>query len=211
MKTCNKCGETKPLFEFHKRKGVKDGHKGRCKACCKEYAAAWYQANKERVKEYSASYYQANRDRRNKAMIAHYQANKERYKEMHAAWREANKERYKEINAAWYAANKERHKETTEAWRKKNKGAVNATAAKRRAAKKQATPAWADLEEIKQIYNKAAEMNKYCIELGTDIRYHVDHVIPLQNDKVSGLHVPENLQIITSEENLRKNNNFEVN
>ena len=181
MKTCNKCGETKPLFEFHKDKLTKDGHKGNCKVCAREITAAWYEANKERKRETDA------------------------------AWRKNNKERTKEHAAAWRKNNKEHAREYGAAWKKTNKGAVNAAEAKRRAAKLQATTAWADLEEIKQIYNKAAEMNKYCTELGTDIRYHVDHIIPLQNDKVSGLHVPENLQIITSEENLRKNNNFEVN
>lgn len=181
VKTCNKCGDTKPLSEFYKSKQNKDGHHVVCKVCDKELSAAWYKANRERKNE------------------------------ANAAWYKANRERHKELIAAWRKANKERHKEASAAWRKANKGAVNATNAKRRATKKQATPKWADLDEIKQIYDKAAEMNKYCIELGTDIRYHVDHVIPLQNDKVSGLHVPENLQIITAEENMRKNNKFEVN
>ena len=33
MKTCTKCGETKPLTEFHKHKRNRDGRQGRCKPC----------------------------------------------------------------------------------------------------------------------------------------------------------------------------------
>ena len=33
MKTCAICGEDKPLSEFYKRKGSKDGHENLCKVC----------------------------------------------------------------------------------------------------------------------------------------------------------------------------------
>jgi hypothetical protein len=32
-KTCSKCGEDKPLTEFHKRTASRDGVQGRCKKC----------------------------------------------------------------------------------------------------------------------------------------------------------------------------------
>ena len=34
MKNCNKCGERKPLDDFHKSKLGKMGRKGQCKSCC---------------------------------------------------------------------------------------------------------------------------------------------------------------------------------
>jgi hypothetical protein len=34
MKDCNKCGELKPLEDFHKSKLGKMGRKGQCKECC---------------------------------------------------------------------------------------------------------------------------------------------------------------------------------
>jgi hypothetical protein len=38
--------------------------------------------------------------------------------------------------------------------------------------------------------------------------WHVDHVIPLQGKKVSGFHVPSNIQVIPASENVRKNASF---
>jgi len=66
--------------------------------------------------------------------------------------------------------------------------------AARRAQIANATPKWADLEKIKEIY-------KNC-----PVGYHVDHIIPLTNDLVCGLHVPDNLQYLPASENLKKGN-----
>ena len=63
--------------------------------------------------------------------------------------------------------------------------------------------AWADRDEINGIYKIAARMR----ERGEDV--HVDHVIPLKGRRVSGLHVPENLQIIPAAENLAKSNRWD--
>lgn len=60
----------------------------------------------------------------------------------------------------------------------------------------QATPAWADLLKIKEIYNNCP---KEC---------HVDHIIPLQGKNICGLHVENNLQYLTAEENRRKSNKY---
>lgn len=76
---------------------------------------------------------------------------------------------------------------------------------KRRAGKIQRTPPWADLDAMRAIYDEAARLTR---ETGKP--YHVDHVVPLQGKKVSGLHVPANLQILPASENIRKRNHFEV-
>ncbi len=72
---------------------------------------------------------------------------------------------------------------------------------KYRTRKLNAMPTWADQERIKHIYWMCNLITKI-----TGIEHHVDHIIPLQGEDVCGLHVPENLQILTAEENLRKGN-----
>ena len=67
-----------------------------------------------------------------------------------------------------------------------------------------ARPRWADMEKIKQIYAECRLLNEHCDE----IKYHVDHIIPIQGKNVCGLHVEYNLQVITAKNNLRKSNKF---
>jgi len=88
------------------------------------------------------------------------------------------------------------HMNSIEVWRDNNRGLVNSYDAKRRSAKLQRTPAWADLEAIKKIYAECPE------------GMHVDHIVPLQGELVSGLHVENNLQYLTPSENASKNNSF---
>jgi 5-methylcytosine-specific restriction endonuclease McrA len=67
-----------------------------------------------------------------------------------------------------------------------------------------ATPPWITKEQklqIRQMYIQAQKLTKM-----TGERYVVDHIIPLINDAVCGLHVPWNLRVMTQEENLKKSN-----
>lgn len=73
------------------------------------------------------------------------------------------------------------------------------------AKKKLATPIWANMTEIEQIYAHARRLS-----FETSIPHHVDHIVPIRGKKVSGLHIHTNLQILTATENLKKGNQFEA-
>lgn len=75
-------------------------------------------------------------------------------------------------------------------------------AKERREIMKYAKPEWRDNKKIKSIYEKCKKLN----ELAGFIKYHVDHIIPIKGREVCGLHWHENLQIMTAEENQRKQN-----
>jgi hypothetical protein len=91
-------------------------------------------------------------------------------------------------------------------YKRRNRGSVNYHNALRKRMVKMATPQWVNCEEIKAIYNKAAQISR---ESG--ISYHVDHIYPIKNKLLCGLNVPWNLQIIPATKNCSKKNkiNFE--
>lgn len=91
-KTCSKCGETKPLEEFHKSPSGADGYRGYCKECQKEKAKAYYKANKERHAASGKAWYEANKERRAAAARAWHEANPDAVK----TYRERNRERWPE-------------------------------------------------------------------------------------------------------------------
>jgi hypothetical protein len=70
---------------------------------------------------------------------------------------------------------------------------------------KNATPAWADKKSIKEIYQLAAKLTE-----STGIMHEVDHIVPLTNKLVCGLHVEHNLRVVTFEENRKKSNTFRI-
>lgn len=89
-------------------------------------------------------------------------------------------------------------------WRDSNKGKGAAHCKQRQAAKLQRTVPWADTDKIAELYQAAKAMDFF----NPCTKHHVDHVIPLQGDIVSGLHVHNNLQILTESENCSKGNSF---
>lgn len=102
--------------------------------------------------------------------------------------------RKKELNAEWYRRNREQRLADVAAYQKANPDKVNATAAKYIAARRRATPAWADRQAIDAFY------------AGCPPGMAVDHIVPLQGELVCGFHVEYNLQYLTRVENASKHN-----
>jgi Zn ribbon nucleic-acid-binding protein len=204
---------------------------GNCVACNKINAKQWKKNNKEKVAEHCKTYYQKNATglnekaknyhKDNKAKII---AQKKKYrlencdaeKQRGKNWRALNADKKRDADIAWRSQNLQKVRAYREKWRKENPEAEiqskrnwlqqnraysRASAARYRAQKKDAAPPWADMKKIQQIYNECLN-----ISMETSILHHVDHIVPLRNPKVCGLHVPWNLQIITARDNQKKGN-----
>ncbi len=83
-------------------------------------------------------------------------------------------------------------------YRRKNRRYIKAM---ERANKFGVVPKWARRDKIKTVYDKAN-----WLESITGIKYHVDHIVPLNGENVCGLHVWENLQILEVSLNCKKGN-----
>ena len=118
-------------------------------------------------------------------------------------WRKENPEKVKEQNRR---ANQGVNRRVTQkAYMNRNPGYKPAKDARRRARKLNASPVWANKEAIDFVYYAAACVGR--VYGGTP---HVDHIIPLCSDVVCGLHVHQNLQLLSPKDNTRKSNGFQI-
>ena len=92
LKECCKCGETKPVSEYHKNKTSADGLQYKCRSCEKKR----YQSDKEHILKVRKKHYEANKERKLEYRKKHYQANKERILKQQKKYHEANKEKISE-------------------------------------------------------------------------------------------------------------------
>ena len=150
-----------------------------------------------RSKEWKA----ANPERCSKTSMAWRKANPEKVKENKKRSNAANPESQKIRSRRWYEANKQKSFDAHYKWAKQNSDKLSASAARYRSKKLNATVAWADHDAISAFYREARNLTEM-----TGEPYHVDHIIPLQGENVSGLHVETNLQILHGSENQRKGN-----
>jgi len=193
--TCTKCNIEKPQGDFSRSKVKRNGRHSYCKECFTEYQHEHYLSNLDKIKEYRRQ-----PDFKAKAReyhIKYYADNKEnllaRRKE---AWHSNP-----EIQKKWRGDNRDKVLAYKKNYRLKNSGKVNAAAMKRIADRNGLTPPWVDLKEVEHFYITAKMM-----EEETGIKYHVDHIHPLNGDGFNGLHVPWNLQILEASDNLTKGN-----
>jgi len=185
MKICNRCKKEKDNEDFFKDCAKNDGLSTLCKAC-----------KKIQKKEYKATpFFKELKRAQGKR---HYRKHREELLEYRKEYYEANKEDWTKRFLKAYYNNKKKYADRAKKDRGKFPGRHRACTAKYRASKLQATPLWADLDKIKKIYEKAVLMEGM----------EVDHIIPLQNNLVCGLHCENNLQILPMVKNRSKGNKF---
>lgn len=161
---------------------------GACVPCAREYARAL----KARRKAERAKWPRPPRVPR-PLLGGAKQKRRKRTPEQLAREREHEKRKYADpVFAAEYRRRKAE-------WGRAHKAKRAAWASARRASVLQRTPAWADADAIRAVYERCGQVTR---ESG--VPHEVDHYYPLQGKSVSGLHVHENLQIIPARINRRK-------
>lgn len=176
MKICKRCSTLKEAEHFYKRSASKDGLTPLCKLC--HVVDCKQRASK-------------NPDAAAARARQWYVNNPERAKKARQSYRVANAEDVRQYKARW---------------RNDNRGKVRNYQARRRATKLGAIPIFRVDEELnsfalEEMYN----LSRLRTAL-TGVRWHVDHIVPLQSDLVCGLHWYANLRVITAKENQMKSN-----
>ena len=135
-----------------------------------------------------------------------YERNKQLTKDRARAWALSNPEKAADSKTKWRQDNLKIHNAINREWFANNKDKRASYQAKRKATILQRTPAWdPDAHLIIAKYQLAAMLSQ-----ASGIEHHVDHIIPLQGKKVSGLHTFANLRVIPGSDNVKKSNSFTV-
>lgn len=200
MKQCSDCKEFKELTEFYWYKGKYVKPYNFCKKCntirCIKYQKtekgklAKQKSDKNYYLNHKLEFQKRNQSDEHKNSVKKYRLSGKE-KETRKKWKKNNTEKVRRINSKW---------------RTKNKAHMNALFAKRRCNKLLRTPSWLTKDDFRFIglfYKESKRLTEV-----TGVKHHVDHIIPLQGENISGLHVPWNLQILTEQENKKKHNNF---
>ena len=195
MKICSKCKQENAISEFCKDRQKRDGLSSSCLDCRRPVCAAWEKGHPTRHRKWQ----KANGDKCRAATAKWRKANLEVARANGRALERANPKRHEK----WNAANEDKVKAYDKKWKDANPAKCRAHTAKRRAAKKQAMPIWANKEAILAKYEEAQQLSRT-----TGTKYHVDHQVPLQHPLVCGLHVEHNLEAITAKQNCTKRNKF---
>lgn len=188
-KHCSKCFILKDFSLFANDKHKKSGLTSSCRECRSLATNRWRKENPEKDKAYKKS-----------------DPGRSAAKKGFAKWKKNNPQKYFYNNKSscrrYYNNNKEKFVISRKKWRdnnpEKQKYLWRFYRSKRRAAIFNATPKWCNVYEIRNIYQRCPE------------GFHVDHIIPLNNPLVCGLHVPWNLQYLPANENISKSNKFNV-
>jgi hypothetical protein len=152
------------------------------------YLAEWRAKNRDKTRAAQKRYYDNNREVCSARVKVCHEAKREYYTQKALEWQSENKEQYLQNRRNFY---------------KKNSAAEIARVRRRQGRIKHGNMLMnqAELVEVQGMYD-------FCSIFKT---FEVDHIIPLNGEIVSGLHVLSNLQVLPISVNRSKGNKFYTN
>mgnify|MGYP003140093983 CR=1 FL=1 len=135
-----------------------------------------------------------------------YRENRADRLEQGKAYGKNNRHVTRKASKKYYYKNQKQSIQRRLDWNKLNPDRAASNAAAYRARKRQATPTKMPesmREEINMIYSHARDC-----QITSGERYQVDHIVPLFNENICGLHVPCNLQVLPADLNASKGNRY---
>lgn len=190
-KTCTKCGVPKPESEFYVRANGR--LRADCKVCCQLRNDEWEKANPDRNRELKAAWAARNPEKLAAKVLREKQTHPERIAARMAKYLQAHRGRMRDRNNAWRKAHPQKFAEYK----------LN-----RRAAELLRTPDW--FGELDQFVMQEAVDVRSRRASATGVLWEIDHVVPLQGVRVSGLHVWNNVAVVPKMVNREKRNSYHV-
>lgn len=190
--------KVKGLTHYFTGKSCKRGHiaprqivSQNCTACVQEWKARDRKSNPEKHRRYRRDDYERRKD---EVLAQQKQYRKRNWKTILEKRRNSNA--YREYMNKYFREYFKR-----EGPRAKHLARIR----KRQMMLRNALTSWFEEEkvQIEQLYEQRAKLTRE-----TGIEHNVDHIVPLQNDVVCGLHCLDNLRIITAKKNGNKSNSF---
>jgi 5-methylcytosine-specific restriction endonuclease McrA len=181
-KTCSKCCIEKPLGEFHRQAGCKQGVRPECKACF--YAANRSRYSDQERKEQRRRHREKHRDELIARDRAYYEKNKARLNAWQTEYNRTNREAYLAKMRAWRKANPEK----VQVWVRNRRAKLKGLAGKH------------TIDDVRALLSSQQGMCVYC---KSDIRkqFQVDHIMPVS---LGGSNSRSNLQLLCKQCNLDK-------
>lgn len=207
-KRCTRCREIKPLDDFHRDKGKKDGRSSYCKECAVENAQIYYRENREKCRKRQREYYKENSEEIRRRSAGYYEAhkgseefrlqrsesgrryreaNKDKVKARHKHYHEENYERVLESQRQYRARNSAKLSEKNKQYRAENAGRAREWNRRRRARKAGAGGNFTEQE----FYEICARYDFHCLRCGQECdSLTSDHIVPLSkggSDNISNI------------------------
>lgn len=197
MKECKKCGQIKPLEEFHKKARSKDGRQSLCKVCFNAYRREYNKVHRDRVRAANEKWLKANPEARKAMAKRTYKKNIQRIKAYNKKYRDRNrerdrvKERDRRKNDPVFALKRKTSKSITRSI--KDKGYTKKSTSSRVLGCSYPT----FLEWLGGVPKEGQ---------------HLDHIVPISlaktEDEVLLLNHYTNFQILDAEVNIKKGNSY---